>query len=47
MNNLPYLFAAHFIFWTVLFLYIYGLVKKNGELKREIEKLKHSSQDRD
>ena len=44
MDNLTYLFWAHAIFWVVLFLYFYGLVRKVGKLRREIDSLKDPSQ---
>ena len=40
MDNLTYLFWAHAIFWVVLFLYFYGLVRKVERLRKELEEVK-------
>ena len=42
MDNLSYLFWAYAVFWIALFIYIYNLLKKSKELRREIEALKGS-----
>jgi len=42
MDNLSYLFWAYAVFWIALFIYVYSLVKKSKELRREIEALKGS-----
>ena len=42
MDNLSYLFWAHVVFWAVLFFYVYTLLRKNKELRKEIDALKSS-----
>ena len=42
MSNLSYLFAAHLVFWIVVFFYIYFLVRKNRKLRKDIDALKES-----
>ena len=37
---MSYLFWAHVIFWAVLFIYIYSLVRKSENLKKEVDALK-------
>ena len=37
-----YLFWAHVIFWAGLFIYVYALIRKNENLKKEIDALKSS-----
>lgn len=37
MDNFSYLFWAYAIFWVAFFMYIYSLLKKSKELRREIE----------
>ena len=39
---MAYLLWAHVIFWVVLFVYIFSLVRKNKNLRREIDTLKGS-----
>jgi hypothetical protein len=39
---MSYLFWAHLIFWAALFIYIYSLIRKNENLRREIEAIKNS-----
>jgi CcmD family protein len=39
-NNMGFLFAAYGAVWIVLFLYLYGLGRKQNQIAREIQKLK-------
>jgi len=39
MNNLLYFVAAYSILWIVLFGYVLNLVKKQNDLKKEIDRL--------
>jgi hypothetical protein len=39
---MSYFFWAHVIFWAVLFIYIYSLVRKSENLKKEVDALKSS-----
>lgn len=39
MDNFSYLFWAYAIFWISLFIYVYSLLKKSKELRREIRAL--------
>ena len=40
MNSIFMVFVVQLVFCTLLFILIYHFIKKNGELKREIETLK-------
>ncbi|HSE83401.1 MAG TPA: hypothetical protein VLB01_02495 [Thermodesulfobacteriota bacterium] len=40
MNSIFMVFVVQLILCTLLFILIYHFIKKNGELKREIETLK-------
>ncbi len=40
MSKLTYFVLAYSILWIVLFGYVINLVKKQGALKKEIERLK-------
>ena len=42
MDTFPYLFAAYSLIWLVTFLYILRLMRKQRELRREIESLKQA-----
>jgi len=39
---MSYLFWAQVIFWVALFMYIYSLIRKSENLKRELDALKGS-----
>ncbi len=39
--RLDYLFWGHIVVWVVLIIYIYSLLRKNRQLKRELETVKH------
>lgn len=40
MERLGYLFAAYMAIWTLVFLYIRVLARRNQKLEREIDELK-------
>lgn len=40
MKNFSYLFAAYSIVWIMLFLYLFNISAKIGNLKREVESLR-------
>ena len=42
MDNLIYLFWGYTIFWIALFIYVWSLLKKSKELRREIEAFRGS-----
>ncbi len=42
MNNFSYLFWAYAIFWILLFIYVYNLLRKSNELRSQVEALKGS-----
>jgi CcmD family protein len=42
VDNFSYLFWAYVIFWIALFIYVYSLLKKSKELKKEMDALKGS-----
>ncbi len=39
MENIGYLFAVFAIVWAALFVYIYSLVRRQQQLRREIDAL--------
>lgn len=41
-RNLSFLFSAAFVVWIVIFGYVFSLIKKNKELKRDIELIKEN-----
>lgn len=40
VRNLSYLFFAFGVIWTLLFLYVYSLSRRERDLQREIDELK-------
>ena len=40
MENIGYLFAVFAIIWAVLFGYVFSLVRRQQQLRREIDLLK-------
>ena len=42
MENIGYLFAVFAIVWAALFVYIYSLVRRQQQLRREIDLLKET-----
>jgi CcmD family protein len=38
-TNFPYLFAAYAAIWTALFFYLFRLLKKEKELRAQLESL--------
>jgi CcmD family protein len=42
MDNLIYLFWAYTIFWVAIFIYVWSLLKKSRELRRDIESFRGS-----
>jgi CcmD family protein len=40
MGNLNYLFAAFAVIWVGLLAYVFFLVQKQGQLRRDIDRLK-------
>jgi CcmD family protein len=47
MDNFSYLFWAYVIFWALLFVYVFSLFRKNKSLRREIDALKRSINNRE
>ena len=43
MENAGYLFAAYAVVWALVFGYVLFLVRKQSNLKRQIESLKNSA----
>ncbi len=43
MENLGYLLAAFGIVWAVTFGYVFSLLRKQRQLRREIDSLKESA----
>lgn len=46
MENLSFLFAAYTAIWTLLFLYVMSLSRRNRTLEREIDELRELLQKR-
>ncbi len=42
MDNLLYLFWGYTIFWIALFIYVWSLLNKSKELRREVGAFKDS-----
>lgn len=42
VRNLSYLFFAFGVIWTLLFLYMYSLSRRERELRREVDELKRA-----
>lgn len=42
VRNLSYLFFAFGVIWTLLFLYVYSLSRRERDLQREIDELKRA-----
>ena len=42
MNQLGYLFAANAFVWAGIFLYVFRLMKRNRELRKDLELLKET-----
>ena len=41
MDNLSYLFAAYSAIWLVIFVYVFSLHRREKELWRQVELLRH------
>jgi len=42
MDNMSYLFAAYSLIWLGVLIYVFFLLRKEKELRRDIESLKES-----
>jgi len=42
VRNLSYLFFAFGVIWTLLFLYVYSLSRRERDLQREVDELKRA-----
>jgi CcmD family protein len=42
MDTFPYLFAAYSLIWLVTFLYIFRLMTRQNQLRRELDSLKQA-----
>ncbi len=40
VRNLSFLFFAYGVIWTLLFLYLWTISRRNRDLKREVDELK-------
>lgn len=40
VRNLSFLFFAYGVIWTLLFLYLWTLSRRNRDLRREVDELK-------
>ena len=45
-SNLGYLFAGYTILWAIIFVYIFTIGKKQGDLKREIDELRRIAEEK-
>ncbi|MBI4301896.1 MAG: CcmD family protein [Chloroflexi bacterium] len=45
-DNFAYLFAAYTIIWAVVFGYVLSLSRRASQLRRELESLKRSLEER-
>ncbi len=42
MDNMPYLFAAYGMIWLGVLVYVFFLLRKENQLRRDIESLKEA-----
>ncbi len=45
MDNMSYLFAAYAVIWVGISVLVFGLIRKEKQLRREIESLKDALAD--
>lgn len=45
MDNMSYLFAAYAVIWVGISVLVFGLIRKEKQLRREIEGLKEALAD--
>ncbi len=45
-SSLTYLFAGYSVLWTIIFVYIFTIGKKQGDLKREIDELRRIAEEK-
>ena len=41
-DNLPYLFAAYGVTWSIFFLYVFFVSRRQHEMEKEIQELRQS-----
>jgi CcmD family protein len=46
MENAGYLFAAYTVIWAVVFGYVLLMYRKQRKLKREIDRLRNSTEEK-
>ena len=44
-RNLPFLFAVFMVTWAAFFGYVFYMVRRERELRRDVEALKHTMED--
>ena len=47
MENFPYLFAAYSLIWLVTFVYILRLLRRQQDLRKELDSLKEALKKRE
>ena len=47
MENFPYLFAAYSLIWLVSFVYILRLLRRQQDLRKELDSLKEALKKRE
>lgn len=45
-DTLKYMFIGYSVLWTIIFVYIFILGKKQGDLKREIDDLRRIAEEK-
>ena len=46
MDNMTYLFAAYSVIWLGVLVYVFFLLRKENQLRRDIESLKEALKDK-
>jgi CcmD family protein len=46
MDNMTYLFAAYSVIWLGVLIYVFFLLRKEKQLRRDIESLKETIKDK-
>ena len=46
-DNLPYLFAAYAVTWVGFFVYMFFMSRRQREMEREVEELRHELEERE
>ena len=45
-ESLKYMFMGYSVLWIIIFIYVFSLGKRQGDLKKEIDELRRIAQDK-